>query len=100
MMGKLTAAQALDIARSKDPSGIVDQILERVRVAAEKGEYSIKVRDFGFSSGSWYDGSGTAEGKAVIAELKKLGFNADIGAECLQFVDLWLEVSWKEPTHD
>lgn len=94
-MAKLTAAQALDIAKAKDPSAIVDKILERIKEAAEAGRYYIHVRDFGFGSGAWYSGDGTAEGRAVIEELRKLGFKTSIGSECLQFVDIWLSVSWE-----
>lgn len=97
-MNLLTAAEAFELSRKNDPQETVRNILELVRLAATRGEYSIKVRDWGFGGGEYYCApqQWPSSGKAVIGELRQLGFKADIGSEARQFVDVWLEVSWSD----
>src|SRR5690554_5658541 len=96
-MTRITADQARDKAKAKDPSAAVAEILDAVANAAEEGKYEIQVRQHGFGSGSYYS---TEEkwpefGKAVIKELKGLGYQCRVRCYEGQFVDMWLEVSWK-----
>ena len=98
MKPRLTAAQAQDMARANDPSAAVETILNAVREAAEKGEYAITSRAFGFGDGSYYtsEDAWPAFGRAIIRELTALGYQCQIRCHEGQFVDMWLEVSWKE----
>lgn len=97
MTTRLTAGQARDKARAKDPSAAVEVILEAVSEAAENGKYEITTRSFGFGDGSYYtsEAKWPAFGKAVIKELTALGYQCQIRSREAQFVDMWLEVSWK-----
>jgi hypothetical protein len=96
MSDKFTAAQAAGIAKAKDPSFAVETILAGVKKAAGEGRYEYKTREFGFGDGSCY----TSEDKypplckAIIQELRQLGYKVRIGIQESQFVDIWLEVSW------
>lgn len=94
----LKAEQARKIASENDPSKALETILKRVEVAAQAGKYSIKVRDYGFGGGEYYAPAQQWPdfGKKLIGELRNLGYSADIGSECRQFVDVWLEVSWEK----
>jgi hypothetical protein len=93
---RLTAAMAENITRSKDPTFAVETILKGIRTAAENGKREYITRDYGFGDGSCY----TAEDnypalcKAILKELRDLGFKADVGSSCGQFVDVWLHVRW------
>lgn len=97
-MNLLTATEALELSRKNDPQETVRNILELVRLAAARGEYSIKVCEWGFGSGDYYctPQQWPSVGKAIIGELRQLGFKADIGSEARQFMDVWLEVSWSD----
>lgn len=94
----LTAAMAENITRSKDPAFAVDTILKGIRAAAVNGKREYITREYGFGDGSCY----TAEDnypalcKAILKELRDLGYRADIGSSCGQFVDVWLYVRWGE----
>lgn len=96
MADRLTAAQAADIARAKDPSFAVETILAGVRKAAEQGKYEYTTREYGFGDGACYtnEESYPALCKAILKELRALGYKAHVGVECRQFVDLWLSVEW------
>ncbi|MGX9709987.1 hypothetical protein [Stenotrophomonas maltophilia group sp. LNF259] len=93
---RLTAAMAENITRSKDPAFAVDTILKGIRAAAVNGKREYITREYGFGDGSCY----TAEDnypalcKAILKELRDLGYKADIGSSCGQFVDVWLFVRW------
>ncbi len=95
---RLTAAMAENITRSKDPAFAVDTILKGIRAAAVNGKREYITREYGFGDGSCY----TAEDnypalcKAILTELRDLGYKADIGSSCGQFVDVWLYVRWGE----
>ncbi len=95
-MNLLTAKEALDLTRKNDPQHTVRNILELVKLAAARGEYSIKVREWGFGGTEYYCApqQWPSAGKAIIGQLRELGFSANIGSEERQFVDVWLEVSW------
>lgn len=96
MTERLTAAKALEIAEAQDPSKAVEVILAMVRAAAQSGKYSIRVRDYDFGSSVCYsserDWPETC--KAIVKELRALGYTCAGRTEERQFVDLWLEVSW------
>lgn len=93
----LKAEQARKIAAENDPTKALEAILLRVETAAKAGKYSIQVRDYGFGGAEYYAPSQQWPdfGKKLIGELRALGYSADIGSECRQFVDVWLEVSWE-----
>ncbi|MDQ0422362.1 hypothetical protein J2045_003410 [Peteryoungia aggregata LMG 23059] len=95
-MTLLTAKEALEISRKNDPEQTLRNILELVKLAAAKGEYSIKVREWGFGSAAYYcpPQEWPTIGKTVIGQLREIGYSADIGSEERQFVAVWLEVSW------
>jgi hypothetical protein len=100
MTSKLTAAEAQNIARSKDPSRAVIAILEKVRIAAQNGQYELVIRDYGFGDGSCYTSPDNYPPlcTAIIKELRELGYTAEIGSSCGQFVDVWLSVVWGKKT--
>lgn len=95
-MTLFTAKEALALSRMSDPEHTVRNILELVKLAAQRGEYSIKVREWDFGSAAYYCApqQWPSDGKAIIGQLRELGFGADICSEERQFVDIWLEVSW------
>lgn len=95
---RLTAAMAENISRSKDPTFAVETILLGVKAAAEAGKREFKTRDYGFGDGSCYttEEKYPALCKAILKELKDLGYTAGIGSSCSQFVDVWLYVRWGE----
>lgn len=68
-------------------------ITDYIKVTAEAGNTSIKVRDYGFSSGSCY-ATTPPFCQAIIDKLEALGYTTKIRSEDRQFVDMWLEVSW------
>ena len=92
----LTAAQALVISQTSVPTVIVESILNLVQAAAENGDRSIKYRGSGFGDSIMYSGEDhiPAVNRAVIKQLRDLGYQVRIRCEERQFVDLWLEVSW------
>ena len=98
-MKHLTAEEARSISESNDANAIAEfmnEILNSVKAAAEKGEWKIKVRNAGFSDGRLYCGEPTATQQALMNQLKELGFKVAIRSEEHQFVDIWLEVSWRK----
>ena len=101
MAERITAAQAADLARANSAFA-VDAILAGVRKAAEQGKYEYITREYGFGGGSCYysEDKYPALCKAILEELRALGYKAYVGrelgykAQCSQFVDLWLCVEW------
>ena len=95
---RLTAEMAENITRSKDPTFAVETILKGIRTAAENGKREYITREYGFGDGSCYttEDKYPALCKAILKELRDLGFKADIGSSCGQFVDVWLYVRWGE----
>lgn len=93
---RLTAAMAESITRSKDPTFAVDTILKGIRSAAENGKREYITREYGFGDGSCYttEDKYPALCKAILKELRDLGFKADTGSSWGQFVDVWLYVRW------
>jgi len=96
MADRMTAEKARDLARAKDPSFAVDEILAGIEDAAREGKYEYSTRAHGFGSGSCYgnEDKWPALNQAIIKELRKLGFAARVRVHEGQFVDLWLEVTW------
>lgn len=94
-MNAFTADKARDLARSKDPGAAVLDILKHVKEAAEAGKYTVDIRSHGFGDGWAYGGETPAYNRAIMDELKKLGYAVNVGSECRQFVDVWLIVSWE-----
>lgn len=96
-MSRLSAASARDIARAKDPAFAVETILTEVAKAAEAGQYKYTTREYGFGSKTYCNERDyPLLCKAILKELRELGYQCQVNAEERQFVDLWLEVSWAE----
>ena len=97
MSERLTAAQAANLSQAKDPAFAVDTILAGVAKAANEGKYEYTTRDYGFGSSTY-----CSEDKypplcrAVLQELRSLGYVCEVHAQERQFVDLWLSVKWGE----
>jgi len=68
-----------------------------VDAAAGDGKYEIQVRQFGFGDGCYYstEDKWPEFGKAIIKQLTALGYQCRIRCYEGQFVDMWLEISWK-----
>lgn len=95
--GKITAEKARDIARAKDPAFAVDAILAGVTRAAEAGKYEYTTRDYGFGTSTYCNEKDYPElCRAILKELRALGYRCNVNAVDRQFVDLWLEVRWDE----
>lgn len=96
---RMTAAEALALANGRNPGAIVDDILEKVRAAAESGDTSFAIR--GYWSGGDVVGAGyfgeeklPSWARSAIGILRDLGYKATIRSSERQLVDVWLEVSW------
>lgn len=98
-MNKLTAKEALAISQENDKSyeKDVNEILAKILEAGRQGKYSISISDYGFGSGNCYTTykDYPEQCKYILNELRALGYNCSIRCEELQFVSMWLEVSWK-----
>lgn len=95
-MSRMTADQARDIARAKDPSFAVDTILAGIAKVAEQGKYEYITRSYGFGDGSCYcnEDKWPRLCKAIVTELRSLGYDCLVRCDEGQFVDMWLEVTW------
>lgn len=96
-MSRLTADQARAIAQMNNPAAAVDSILAGIEEAAGKGGHIFITRQFGFGDGSYYTSEKNYPelGKAILRELRALGYSCDVRCSEGQFVDLWLEVKWE-----
>lgn len=94
---RMTADKACDIARAKDPAFAVETILAGIVKAAEAGKYEYTIRDYGFSTSTYCNECDYPElCKAILKELRALGYRCNVQAVERQFVDLWLEIRWDE----
>lgn len=82
MADRLTAEKARDLARAKDPSFAVNEILEGIEAAAREGKYEYVTRKYGFGDGACYgnEDKWPALCQAIIKELRLLGFSASVRA--------------------
>lgn len=96
MNQRLTAADAAQLAQAKDPAFAVDTILAGVKKAAEEGKYEYTTREYGFGDGSCYCNEDKYPPlcKAILKELRALGYACTSRAHEGQFVDMWLSVKW------
>ncbi len=96
-MSKMTAEKARDLARSKDPDFAVDTILADIAKAAEQGKYELVERGYGFGTSTYCNAKDYPElCKAILRELRSLGYRCEVQAVERQFVDMWLEIRWDE----
>ncbi|MNE82605.1 hypothetical protein D3C80_1793400 [compost metagenome] len=96
-MSRMTADQARDMARAKDPAFAVDTILAGIAKAAEAGKYKYTTRDYGFGTSTYCnEDKYPALCQAILKELRALGYRCSCKAQENQFVDLWLEIYWDE----
>lgn len=94
---RMTADKARDIARAKDPAFAVETILAGIAKAAEAGKYEYTIRDYGFGTSTYCNECDYPElCKAILKELRALGYRCSVQAVERQFVDLWLEIRWDE----
>lgn len=95
-MTRLTAKQAAEISDSNSAISDVDEILQRIKTEAQKGERRLAVKEYQFGSGECY----TTEDKyphrcmCIIKALRELGYTSQVITETHQFVNIWLEISW------
>lgn len=92
---RFTADDARELMRVHTPEYHVEKIIDQVRQAAQKGSDTLKTYACNFGDGALYSGQPSELQKAVMAQLRDLGFEVRIRVEERQFVDVWLEVSWK-----
>jgi len=94
----IDAQKARDIARAHDPSCAVNQILQGIEACAREGKYKYITREFGFGSSACYaeEKNYPELCKAILRELRALGFKATVNSQENQFVDLWLSVTWSD----
>lgn len=92
----LTAAEAEKISRSKDPAYAVEAILDGVRKAADAGQRSYRTYEFGFGGAEVHrsEKDWPELNRHIVAELRKLGYRADVRADYKQFADIYLMVEW------
>ena len=97
-MSRLCASDARNIAQAKDPAFAVDTILAGIAKAAEEGKYEYTTRNYGFGDGGCYCNEKDYPPlcKAILKELRDLGYRCNVQAQERQFVDMWLEVKWSE----
>lgn len=88
----ISAKEARKISESvRDKNADMAVLGEMIKVAAEKGKTSIRVPYVMFTvNGS----SATLKAEGLVDELNSLGYRIESVYEELQFVDIWVEVSW------
>lgn len=97
MTNLFTANDAVKLSQLSDPMELVKLILEEIKDRAVDGKWDYTTRSYGFGESGLY----TSESdypqkiKTVLTELRKLGFSAEVVADCAQFVDIYLLVSWR-----
>lgn len=95
--GLITADQARDITRAKDPTFAIETIVGGITKAAESGKYEYTIRDYGFGTSCYCNEEKYPElCKAILKELRGLGYRCTVQAVERQFVDMWLEIRWDE----
>lgn len=93
---KLTAEEARKISMEHDPTNAVYAILSGIEEAARTGATVYVTREYGFGDGSCY----TTEDryptlcKAILKQLRDLGYVAIVKSKTNQFVDIYLEIEW------
>jgi len=95
---KLNAKKAREITKASDSSLVVDSILKEVEREAKKGNYKCIIQNHGFGDGILYapENQYPEHIKAVLRQLRNLGYKADVMVEEKQFVNIWLEITWDE----
>lgn len=93
---KLTAEEARKISMEHDPTIAMNAILSGIEETARTGSTVYVTREYGFGDGSCYT---TEERyptlcKAILKELRDLGYVATVKSKTSQFVDIYLEVKW------
>jgi len=95
---QIDAEKARDIARAHDPSLAVDVILKGIEACAREGKYEDITREFGFGNSACYaaESDYPEPCKAILRELRALGFKAHLVEHENQFGDSWLSVRWED----
>lgn len=91
---RLRAEEARRLSNAKDPEFIVDEILDRVRSAAEDGRNYLVVREYGFGNDRYYVEPLPDHLKRVITILRSLEYNVQHATVEGQFVDMYLKIEW------
>lgn len=94
-MSRLSATEARDLARAKDPAFALDTILAAIAKEAEDGKYEYTTRSYGFGEKTYCNEKDYPPlCKAILKELRELGYVCACHAQERQFVDMWLTVKW------
>jgi len=92
----ITAKQAREIAGPTLEESInahLDELEVKIKAASERKRREIILRSSPYSKWA-YKQEGSEIGKAVIAELKKIGFEVHTYYKETQFVDIGLVIKW------
>lgn len=92
----LTAKEARSLTENNQAVVDVKAIIALIEQAAKEGQSFIKTRDYEFGSGKCYcrEESWPNSCKVIVKKLRELGFKCELKSKEMQFVDVWLEVSW------
>ena len=96
-MSRITAQKARELSRAY-AAFAVDEILAGIEKEASEGKYEFVTAAYGFGSSACYASMDKwpALCQAIVAELRDLGFRADVRVHEKHFVEMWLQVTWKE----
>lgn len=77
----LTASEANKIAKENNEDSILKNILEEIKVNAEKGKFELITRKGGFGEGNYYVNGLSDREKRVISKLQELGYKPQMIVE-------------------
>lgn len=95
-MELLKAHEANLIASENNPDYIIKEIARRIAKTSESGQFSLKVRDYGFGSSRLYPLASelSERQKKIVEKLKANGYSTELKVEESKFVDMYLEIKW------
>jgi len=91
----INAKEAREIANIPKIEEALEKVSEAIENAAGDGKISITWRDYPIS-GKLYSNNKIPEYEYFKNALEINGYKVDLGVECRQFVDIWLDISWEE----
>ena len=95
----MKASEAREISDKRNPQKAVEKILTQVKDQAENGQYTVKIRDWGFGDSVMYSSSHrnfSSHQQKIDKGLRDLGYKTELKVDERQFTDIYLEVSWGE----
>lgn len=98
MTDLFSARDAKALAKLNDPDELLKVILEEIKYEASEGKYDYITRDRGFGETELWCAESDYPPKIrkVLESLRDLGFDAQVDANCGQFADIYLRVSWAD----